>query len=215
MWRNGIMPSAKDSFYHSTLAAGINHTPVLVTLDTPLLKDTYMSFEAGQTTTNYGTSTVFKVSVPGDGSDKRALLKFDISAIPAGVALESASLVLDCSSFSGAATTLQLYLILRSDWVESEATNIIYKTGNDWTAPGAQGAGNDYQTSPKIASDYSISGTGQKIIPFTLSEFNKFVNGTYTSPDMLIRAAGAIMDFSSLNHGTSNLRPFTRVTYYI
>ena len=214
MLNKGIWTSATKRYSHSTQEAGITHAPVLVTLDTPLLKDTYMSFEAGQTTTNYGTSTVFKVSVPGDGSDKRALLKFDISAIPAGVALESASLVLDCSSISGA-TTLQLYLILRSDWVESEATNIIYKTGNDWTAPGAQGAGNDYQLSPKIASDYSISGKGQKIIPFTLSEFNKFVNGTYTSPDMLIRAAGAIMDFSSLNHGTSNLRPFTRVTYYV
>jgi len=213
MWRNGIMPSAKDSFYHSTLAAGINHTPVLVTLDTPLLKDTYLDF--GASTTNYGTSTVFSVSSPGDSTDKRALLKFDISSIPGGVSLISADMVFNCSTTAGGTRTLQFFRILRSDWEEAQATNTIYKTANNWTTAGAAGNGTDYQLSPKIAANYSLTGTGQKIIPFTLSEFNKYVDGTYPSTDMIIYNDGALVDFSSLNHGTSNLRPFTRVTYYI
>ena len=214
MLNKGIWTSATKRYSHSTQEAGITHVPVLVTIDTPLLKDTYLDF--GATTTNYGTNTTFLITQVGDSFDKRPLLKLDVSTVPTSVLLESASLVLNCSALSASPIFLDLYLILRSSWVETEATWNIYKTANNWTTAGAGSDGNDYQASPKLASTYTLSATGQQIIPFTLSEFNKFVSGTYPSTDMIIRSGGVgTATFSSLNHGTSNLRPFTRVTYYV
>src|SRR5919199_6316186 len=82
--------------------------------------DTQISEKAA--TTNYGGGT--SISVGGDepsgsGKDIYALLRFDLSSIPAGSTIESATLKLNITNPS--VNTYQAYALTRA-WVENQAT---------------------------------------------------------------------------------------------
>ena len=72
--------------------------------------------------TNYGTLTSLGVDgdePAGTGKDKSALLKWDLSTIPAGSKISSASITLNVTNTS--TETYQAYE-LKQPWVESAAT---------------------------------------------------------------------------------------------
>jgi disaggregatase-related protein/TGF-beta propeptide len=91
--------------------------------------------------------------------DIKALVRFDLSSIPAGAQVTSATLELYNYALEGAANggVLSVYPVGRA-WVEAEATWNRASAASAWTAPGMQ-AGTDYRTSP-VASITVDTSTG-------------------------------------------------------
>jgi hypothetical protein len=94
--------------------------------------DTYI--DGGSTATNYGTAATLAVSgKPDDG----ALLKWDLSSIPAGSTLQSATLSLNVTGTT--ANTYEIYELKRS-WTESQATWKKATSAINWQTAGADGS---------------------------------------------------------------------------
>lgn len=95
-----------------------------------------------------------------EGYRRHAILRFDISDIPAGSTISAVTLEITHYDIE-VASTVYLHKNLRS-WVESEATWNIYSTGNNWTTAGAQSDGNDisgtYGTATGALSTLTTAG---------------------------------------------------------
>ncbi|NUQ62708.1 MAG: tandem-95 repeat protein, partial [Pirellulales bacterium] len=85
--------------------------------------------------TNYGSSSFIRVD--GAPSVIDGLLRWDLSAIPAGSAVESVRMSLDI--LDATSGSYDVYALKRN-WVEGEATWIHASAGNAWEIPGAMGA---------------------------------------------------------------------------
>lgn len=91
-------------------------------------------------------------------SAHRGLIRFDLSSIPAGTAITSATLEMYYQDKMGSADpvgkTLMVYKVTRTDWVEGQATWNVYKTGSSWTT-----AGGDYVTSSPAGAGSVVPGS--------------------------------------------------------
>lgn len=108
----------------------------------PAAKDAYLKQD--NPTNNYGSITSLQIQ-DYELNTWRTLLEFDISELPGGATLNSASLELDYYSYTTTdpvGKTIWVYKLTKQDWVQSQATWNIYKSGSDWTTPGG-----DYVTS--------------------------------------------------------------------
>lgn len=116
----------------------------------PSAKDTWL--EESNPDDNHGLETSFNI-LDYIGYTYRAILEFDISSLPVGAELISATLELYFYTSSGAVTgkTVWAYKLNLTDWVEAQATWNIYKTGSNWTA-----AGGDYVTSNPSGGSVAI-----------------------------------------------------------
>lgn len=122
----------------------------------PSNADTYI-YEADKTS-NYGTDQNFYIG-PLTNNRARCPIKFDFSAVvPTGATITLATLSVYASS-SPSGRTITAYRLLRTDWVETQATWNIYKTGNNWTTAGALSDGNDF-TSTNSATASSLGSAG-------------------------------------------------------
>lgn len=72
------------------------------------------------------------------------LIKFDLSTISAGSTISSANLYLRC--YNGGGGGVDMYRTLR-DWVETEATASIYKSGSSWASEYCTSSTLDYNNS--------------------------------------------------------------------
>lgn len=97
------------------------------------------------TTTNYDTSTT--CGTVGAGTDQACLLHFDLTGITAE-SIISASLRVSNFQRGGAHNTV-FYRGLRS-WVSTQATWLIYSTGNSWGTDGATNSTTDYTTTNSV-----------------------------------------------------------------
>jgi hypothetical protein len=121
---------ATDTQFTATDYVHIVVNPVTVAL--AATADTYLS--GGSKTSNYGTAS----SLIADGNpDFGALLKWDLSSIPAGSMLQTATLSVNVSGTS--ADTYEIYKLKRS-WTELQATWNRAATGTNWQSAGAQGS---------------------------------------------------------------------------
>ena len=194
------------------------------TLTPAVSKDTYLN--DGAATTNYGTDTTFKVGsdVGRSTTIYRALMDWDISAIPQKSRIRSVSLAFTTSGGNTDGNS-QVYAFHRVDsdasaWVEAEATQGIYKSGSNWKA-----AGGDY--------DAALTKTFQVIGPEAVSTWS-FTDNTADGVfrqivhDAVRRRKGdlnllmkqhtegstdAAMTWASQNHGTSGKRPVLTIVY--
>lgn len=95
--------------------------------------------------TNYGTNTRLLVR---SGEWMSALLRFDLSGLPAGVSVQEAKLGLYVSGRSNTnPITMEVYR-LRRPWREMEATWNLARAGDAWGVPGAKAAGTDLDSAP-------------------------------------------------------------------
>jgi hypothetical protein len=100
------------------------------------------------------------LTVNGTGS-KRALVRFDLSAIPAGAAIGEAWL--DLVTYAGGSLTdpleIRAYDVLVSWWAE-EATWLEARRGMPWAEPGGDGTGIDRAAAPcaeaEIVNRYNV-----------------------------------------------------------
>lgn len=107
-------------------------------------KDNWATNASGNEDTNYSTLYYLYV-ISYTGYTRRAYLAFDISSLPAGAVISSATLSLYYWSYAASNPTgrqIDVFKITRNDWVEAEQTWNSYKSGSAWTA-----AGGDYVTS--------------------------------------------------------------------
>jgi hypothetical protein len=116
-------------------------------------RDAY--FDADFATTNYGSAT----PLVADGSiDRAALLRWDVTDIPTGSHVLSASVILHVTDTTY--DTYDLYEIA-SNWIESEVTWEERVAGVPWQIPGAQGV-EDRGT--EIVGAITASSTGTYVI---------------------------------------------------
>lgn len=131
--------------------------------------DTQIS--SGNTTTNYGNGTSLWLGERDDdtGDALRILIKFDVSSIPPGSTINSATLrlnmILDRSS--NARTARVRYL--KRNWVENQATWNVYSSGNNWTTAGAAHTTDDINGDDLATASYTATESIESFKEYTLN----------------------------------------------
>ena len=101
--------------------------------------DTFLS--KFHNTTNYNSNTVADIAAPFSNVANRALLQFDVSTIPTGAVVSSATIAARIVVSSGPTGNFIVYPVTRQPTF-SQCTWNVYSTGNNWTT-----AGGDYDAS--------------------------------------------------------------------
>ncbi len=112
-------------------------------------------------TINFGTANICGAdgSDPGKSDlDLSTLLRWNITDIPPGTTVASASITLNVTNRSPQA--YELYEVKRN-WVETEATWDVYASGSNWEVGGAQGA---LDRGTSVLGTISASSTGSHTI---------------------------------------------------
>lgn len=216
----GIWTSISNRFKHST----IDVAAPLVSADCQMSNDTYIT-SAFSGTTNYDTSVSlfagFYTYDPGGGGElaganAKSWLKPDLSSIPADVDITNVVLKMWCTRPSSGTLTLRFYRCLR-DVVSNQATNIIWKTANNWATAGAGNSSFDYDGAVElggIAISSGAPGYALQSIPLLVSEMIKFYDGTYTNNGILVVPSGSeFVSIKSLEDATPANRPVMSFYY--
>jgi hypothetical protein len=196
------------------------------------LADTYSSqpdetsgidtwIDSSQVNTNRGSSGTLAVGESNAAAAVgRALIKFDLSSIPSNAVITSATLYMTISAdVSSNARSFRVYRLVRS-WVESEATWNIAATGTNWGTAGAGNTTTDYDPTAWATTAFTANETvgTEKAWALDVTEFEKFINGTYTNYGWVIRADTENNDqyiFYSSSNATSSNRPRLVVEYTV
>lgn len=159
--------------------------------------------------TNFGNTG----GMATNGNLNRGVLEPDLSNVPEGVTINSATLYLYRSDgFQATPFDVGVFRLLR-DWVEAEATWNIYSTGNSWQTAGAAGANDregtalDTTSIPNSAAYYSWDVT---------SWVQDVVDSAITNQGILIdRTDGADSKYRTFasSEGTDGQRPEIVIDY--
>jgi len=161
---------------------------------------------------NHGSATSLGVDgdePAGTGKDKSALLKWDLSTIPAGSKISSASVTLNVTNNS--AETYQAYELKRP-WVESAATWRLYAAGNSWQTAGAKGS---LDRGTTVAGNVSPSTTGKQTFALSPAVVQSWVDNPASNNGIIIanEANTDGFDFSSREATLTSNSPQITVTY--
>ena len=168
----------------------------------------------GSATSNFGTGATIEVDGDdGSGVDKTILLKWDVSSIPAGKTVTSASLVFRVLDATG--NSYQVYE-LKQNWVETQSTWNVFSTGNNWQTAGAFGA-NDRGTvvlgtagPASVGTNYTVTLNASGI-----ALVQNWVNNPATNFGLVIGNSTSTdgLDFSSSEAATAVDHPKLVITY--
>ncbi len=180
--------------------------------------DTYV--HSVNDTTNYGSSTTFSVGFNGTKGSiiTRAFLEFDISDIPAGAIIISASLALEITAAAPLSNwPSHVYRLLRTDWEEGAATWNVYKTATSWDSLGCSTDGVDYTSVNGVAFNLP-SGTGQKFIMGLGTLAQDALDNRLGALCLFLRrdtesGSTAMITARSGEYGTASQRPTLTVNY--
>jgi len=182
----------------------------------PPTKDTLIYQNAP--TTNYGSSVTFSCS-PQTNYVSRSMIEFVISDIPAGAVFSAATLQLYYflwENLNPVGKTVWAYKLTRTDWVESQATWNIYKTGSNWTT-----AGGDYVTSNPAGGSITVPAS-YGWLSFDTLAIVQDAYGVSNPVEYLMKyelentASGYWVEFRSKEYTTdTTLRPKLTVTYTV
>lgn len=168
--------------------------------------DTYI--EQNNPTTNRGSAaTCHADGDDGGGGDKSCLIRWNVSSIPAGSTVLSASITLQ--AVDATSNTYTIYAVNRS-WTEAEATWQRATSATSWASPGVFG-------SDRGAAIGSLTGSGSRTVVLNqagIAAVQAWVNGG-TNAGVLIASSSATngIDVASSEHGTVAYRPKLTVTY--
>jgi len=179
--------------------------------------DSYIQEDSGGND-NYGTDNTMKVR-PEATKRKHALVKFNLSGIPAGASISSATMTLNVRT----AKTNQVQNVHRllTAWVEgTSATN-----GVQWNDPNGTGTAGTWASGAFSASDYDAasqgtftpSTTGNKSLNLT-TLVQQWYNGTYTNNGVVLLSSGtstADAAYASSEDGTTSRRPSLTINWAI
>ncbi len=172
-----------------------------------------LRIRSGTPTTNYATNTTLGV----DGSpDDAVLLKWDVTAIPQGSSVFSASFTINVT---GTSTDAYEIYELKRDWVESQATWMIASTGVNWSTPGADGVSVPADRGTVVFGTVAGPTGGQMTIAFNaagLAVIQNWINNPSANFGIVIQDylnAGDDLGFSSSEASPLSSRPRLNVTY--
>lgn len=150
-------------------------------------------------TVNYGTATT--VRLYGSVSH-RGLIKFDLSSIPTGAAVLSATLSLNFSTVD-VAGTINAYRVYRA-WTEAGATWNKYDGTNNW---GTAGCDNTTSDRSAVSMGSVITGLGWKSISLDLTEFASLRASNNGLLLLILTVAGYSTFYSREYAGDTSLCP--------
>jgi hypothetical protein len=161
---------------------------------------------------NHGTATSLGADgdePAGTGRDKSALLKWDLSTIPAGSKISSATVTLNVTNNS--TETYQAYELKRP-WVESAATWRLYAAGNSWQIAGARGS---LDRGTTVAGNVSPSTTGKQTFALSPDVVQSWVDNPASNNGIIIANETNTdgFDFSSREATLKSNSPQITVTY--
>jgi len=140
---------------------------------------------------NYSGDAYFKIYASISTDREFSLLQADLSNIPAGATIVSATVYAYCftnGSFTTNATLNVEATALLRNWVLSQVTYNSWSTGNSWTTAGALSNGNDRDTS--ISGTGAFGTTNNSWMTFDVTDFVRaVVNGDITNNGVLLAAA--------------------------
>jgi len=175
----------------------------------------------GEPDTNHGTDATIVTDGDGSNPSRAGLFQFDVSSIPATAIVTAGSFTLYCTN-SGSASSI--YRILpANDWVESEATWNIRKTGSNWAGGDGDGdsddgcsvSGTDYDATSMSADPFGSSGSVTADFDSNgVADVQGWIDGTYTNNGIVFSQTytnGAI--FVSSDNATAANRPKLTIEY--
>jgi len=168
------------------------------------LKDCYIN--AGSPTTNFCGGAVLNAGYDGTNAS-RALLQFNLSAIPSTDAVVSAKLLLYLGSAStGNSTSLSVYQLTRT-WTTGATWNT-YDGTNSWTAPGGDFSGTAAATTSGIAA----TGVWYSWSPTALVQ--GWVSGTIANDGLIVKEPiENLTNVLSFNSATAANPPYLQVVH--
>jgi hypothetical protein len=160
---------------------------------------------------NYGGATSLKVDGDdpgGSGKDASSLLRWDLSSVPAGSKVDSASVTVNVTNPSS--QTYQIYDLERP-WVESAATWLQYASGSAWQAAGAKGS---LDRGSQVGS-ISAPSTGKQTFTLSPALVQRWLDNPASNQGIIIANATNTdgIDFSSRQDADASLRPTLSMNY--
>ena len=176
-------------------------------------KDTYLV--SGSPNQNYGASV--DMDIKGD-DNRRVLMEFDLSGIPANSIIKTATLTLYVISTGAPPNPVVNVTRVTRAWDEGTGTGSITKDGatwdnatgnNKWTT-----SGGDFDS--KIWATTTITGANRYYSWDVAELVRSWANGTYSNYGMLIRTdttSSGTTTFASSDNTNASRRPNLTVTY--
>ncbi|MBZ5515236.1 MAG: DNRLRE domain-containing protein [Acidobacteriia bacterium] len=176
-------------------------------------RDTSLSENAPDT--NLGTSTTLLIDGDdpgGTGKDLTALIRWDISSIPSGSDVTTATITIRITNASP--NTYQIYELKR-DWVETEATWNVSSAGVAWEVPGARGSTDRGTT---VLGTILASSTGTATITLNsagIAVVQSWINNSSSNFGLIFANSSNAdgLDFGSSENSTLSYRPMLTVSY--
>jgi len=214
---HGILTSTANKYFHSTQAAGITHTPVLVSVNIPFTNIVHMIVTTPNT--NYVSDGFFGIGEPILGTDVyRAWALPDFSLIPSGKIFNTS--IMNITPIQDASNNSRVMDARRSlrNVVASEITWNNASSGVAWATPGGGNATTDYDGATAIGTvTQPASPTLNTPLQMTMAadELQKLYDGTYPNYGMLLFVATQTDD-NIIYAGPAYpaYRPFITVTYW-
>ncbi|MDA2936197.1 DNRLRE domain-containing protein [Patescibacteria group bacterium AH-259-L05] len=142
-------------------------------------RDSYM--RQGVPSTNYGTDAQIQEYPRNIGYNRRGLIWFDLSSIPGGATINSATLYLYEAQTYGLARTVAIHRLTQG-WTESGVTWASYDGTNSWTL-----SGGDYDTTPTATAVITWTGALKWDSWDVTAGVGEFINNTYSNYGWLIK----------------------------
>ena len=178
------------------------------------ITDTYIQGNSGDE--NNATSVDLPIGELNNatGAIRRILIKFDLSKIPAGSTIVSATLSLyNKKDYADTAGVFKVYRV-KQVWVENQATWNIWKTGSKWATAGAFGATDTEQTdigSRDMTASESVNT--YKDWTLTASAIQEMVDGTFTNNGFLLKADTELNDGYTFGSASDTNKPKLVIVY--
>jgi len=167
--------------------------------------------------TSYGTGMLL-VLLDLTTWTRRCLFEFDISSLPSNATITSATLGLYYNSYGNNdpnGKTVWAYKLSRTDWVDTEATWNIYKTGSSWTS-----AGGDYVTSNPSGGSTTFPAAADAWMEWDVQDIVEDAVANENAAEILLKYAteGLASGHTDANlraseHTTANTRPKLVIEY--
>jgi hypothetical protein len=162
-------------------------------------------------TANYGASTSSRTdgdNPDGSGKDVSSLLRWDLSSVPAGSKVDSATVTVNATN-----TSTQTYGVydLKRPWVESAATWQQSASGQSWEVAGAKGS---LDMGAQVGS-LTAPTTGKRTFTLSPSLVQRWLDDPASNRGIIITnsANSDGMVFSTREAGDASLRPSLSVNY--
>lgn len=178
--------------------------------------DTRLVAGGGYNDTSFNDDLLSCVNAVG-GLTACSILLFDLSTLPAGSTIDSATLSLWRSAYSSLGNNVVTAQLLTRAWTETQATWNSAKTGIAWGSPGAQHVPSDILAAPAATASIDISVAGARTDWDVAAHVQQIANGMSNNGLRLSPPATAIewAHMRSSGAGVPSQAPRLIVDYHV